>query len=760
MSAAGLTLREGGVRGTVEWLLSGGDTGGRTGPGRRGRLLVVGPADRLHDRLVGAGVPADAVAVTRFESWAREAVAASRGEPVRTLDPVTRAAAVGDALRAVHEGPVARLADRVAGGGDPDPEAVAAELEDYHRCTDAAADHETLLSAVERVAGERPFAADVTRESVRAFRALDGRLRRTVGEGDADAAGRTFVSRSHLLRAAREDGETALDDAAVASRAHDWTLVVPREPADAAVLRTVVALAEREPVTLLTGPGDDRLTERALAVAGEAGVAARTAAGDGPGADPARRVLAAARNRPTTAPSGVDVVAAPDRRREVERAVRVAADAAGRTLLVAPDPAAYAPALREVTLTADRPHRVGTPRRVGTLPAARTLRAVTTLVAAVAAAETVPAAAVADPLRLGAVPPTADAGDWPLDLAAVERLRSALPETGSLDAHRMAVADADASGGEDGEDPSSRTLAFLDWVAAAAAEPPADGRALSEWLVGACAAHGRALRDERGRRIAGIAVETDRARATAAHPASAAATVRTAVEEQVGPAYDRLTDDGEDWSAARTALRAALSAERHPPATDADALELLPVADPAVGAARVDHLVVLGLSAGQFPRTPPRPTLLHRAVREAVARGAAGPAAHLDGEATRYRADLDALGRTLRAVAADGRVTLSRPYKDDEGRDVPPSPFLDALSVPAERRDRIGLDQWVADPETAATAPPKERLRTLARRAGAGGEDRAALDRLAERTDGTDARRLSRRVERFEERLGATENER
>lgn len=699
-------------------------------PPGEGLVLVVGRPDALPARLAtAAGDPA----VRRLGAWARERVTADRGERVAVLSPVVRVRAVRAALRAASEGPVARLADRTTAADEPDAEAVARELDDYHRCTDAASDagHDALLGAVDRVADDRPFAASVTRESVAAFRDLDGRLRRVVAESDRD--GRTFVSRSHLLGAAREVG---------VDRERDWVLVVPRDPVDAAVLRTVVALAGETTVHLL---GGDRLAERAAAVADDAGVDCRRAETDPPACEASRRVLAALKDRPTTAAGGVRAVAAPDRRREVEYAVQ-AADG-GRALLVAPDPDAYAPALRDVTLTADRPARVGTARPLDRLPAARALSATVSLLAAAGGGE-VTAERVLAPLRRGAVPPDAD-GEWPLDLATVDDLRETVPASASLATHRDAAAAADAA----------QAGAFLEWVDRVARAPPPSGRELRATLVAAVDAHGRALRVKPGRQIGGIAVETDRARALAEHLAGSATRVRHAVKRRVEPAYDRLLAlDGQGWTTARTALRAALSVERHPPRTDADSVEILPVEGPAASATPVDHLLVLGLSAEAFPRPAPRATLLHAAVREAVARGAAGPAAHLDGETDRYRRDRAALRRALRAVAPDGRVTLLRPYKDEEGRDVPPSPVLDALSVPERDRERVGLEEWRHDrghgTDTARDGPPtpKNRLRALARGVG-GGADRARLADLAAGTDPGDARRVLRRIERFKRRL-------
>ena len=733
-------------------------------PDREGLVLTVGRADGLEDRLVAAGVPAGGVEVARLVEWARERVAVERGQRVDALGGVVRGRAIRAAVRDAESGPVARLADRVGAGGSG-VEATARELTEYYRCTDAADedDHEALLSAVDGVADDHPFGAAVTRESVRAFRALDGRLRRVAAE--SDDTGRTFVSRSHLLRAARG-----------LSTDRDWVVVVPRAPADAGVLRTVAALAATTPVTLLAG--ERRLTERATAVAAATEVDAIEEEGGEPASEAARRVLAAADNRATTAHRGLWTVAAPDRRREVEHAVRVARGTEGHVRLVAPDPDAYAPALRAVALTADRPYRVGATERVGALPAARTLRALLALVAAAAdgdddgsAVVAVTADAVADALRLGVVPPESrrgetdrDAEEWPPSLSAVERLRETLPDEAPPSAHR-ARTESVADGAEaEGETATAHAVDLLDWVESLAASPPADGRELRATLVTATEAHAGAVRARAPRRPSGVAVETERALTTAEHLAGAAASVRTAVERRAEPAYERLQSVEEgDWETARLALRAALSDERRPPATDADAVELLAVDDPAAAVGDVDHLVVLGLSAERFPRAPPRPTLLHGAVREAVARGAAGPAAFLDGETARYRRDVAALGRTLRSVAADGGVTLSRPYKDDEGRDVPPSPVLDALTVPERRRERTALSEWTpAGDGTGGVreagddrTTPKDRLRALARHAGTRAADREALDDLAAGVDPADARRLLRRVDRFAERLEA-----
>jgi hypothetical protein len=762
MSEGNLAVHGGGLAAVVEGLADDGPL-----PDREGLVLAVGRADGLEDRLVAAGVPAGGVEVSRVEEWARERVAAERGQRVDTLSGVVRERAIRAAVRDAESGAVARLADRVGTGGSG-VEVTARELTEYYRCTDAATedDHEALLSAVESVEREHPFAAAVTRESVRAFRNLDRRLRRFVAEGDD--AGRTFVSESHLLRAARG---LAVE--------HDWVLVVPHDPVDASVLRTVVALAEEARVTLLTE--EERLVERATAIAQGLEVEVCEEPTEEPASEPARRVLAAAHNRETTAHRGVQVVAAPDRRREVEDAVRVARRDEGRTLLVAPDPDAYAHALRDVALTANRPHRVGAAERVGALPAARALRALLAVVIGAtddgAAGGTVAAGAIVDALRLGVVPPdrrrtpggerdAAASTDGRLpSLSTVDRLREALPDEGSLSAHRERVESAEAvSGALSGvpEREVSLVVDFVDWVESLAGSPPVDGRELRATLVAAVEAYAGAIRERAPARPAGIAVETDRALATAEHPTGAAAHVRTAVERRAGAAYDRLRGVEKGWEAARTALRAALSVERRPPATDADALELLAVGDPAAAVGEVDHLVVFGLSAERFPRASPRSTLLHRAVREAVARGEAGPAAVLGSETARYRRDLAALARTLRSVAAGGRVTLSRPYKDEEGRDVPPSPILDALTVPERHRERIALSEWTpADGTATATdvggdgvaTTSKDRLRALARHAETRTAARETLDDLAAGVDPGDARRLLRRVDRFAERL-------
>jgi hypothetical protein len=155
---------------------------------------------------------------------------------------------------------------------------------------------------------------------------------------------------------------------------------------------------------------------------------------------------------------------------------------------------------------------------------------------------------------------------------------------------------------------------------------------------------------------------------------------------------------------------------------------------------------LLGLSAGVFPRSAPRHTYLGRPVRAALARDpGASPLLHLPSRRTRYERAVDAYETALRA---GDRVTLVRPYKDAEGRDRPPSPFLDAVERADERR--VGVGEW------PAADGQRGRLRTVLSGAdGRGAGGRTARDRI----DPASARETRRRVELFREHLADREDD-
>jgi hypothetical protein len=356
----------------------------------------------------------------------------------------------------------------------------------------------------------------------------------------------------------------------------------------------------------------------------------------------------------------------------------------------------------------------------------------------------------------------ADVDDWPLPTPVVRAVADALSGPASMAVHRRALS---VAGVDD------RAVTFVGWLADRRSDPPAEGVALvrtveSMLVTTLSAAATRALRP-----VEGVGVRTGRARVATPHPAAVAAGARRALPA-VADAYDRLVDVpgagtgtstgmSPDWATARTALRAGLDGETVVPRRrDGSAVDVVDVGDAAFRTA--DHVVVLGLSAGSFPRRPRRPAFLHRAVRDALARRPGDvPFLHLDGEATTYERDLDAYANALGTVAGSARprVTLVRPYKDANGRDVAASPFLDAVEFDARRR--VGADEWTFA-DRAAPDPPKDRLRALARETDRPtGSDRDADDLRAVVAD-VDARtrRLAAdRVERFRSYLAAQREE-
>jgi ATP-dependent helicase/nuclease subunit B len=737
-------------------------------------------------RNLGRRLPAArAVHTTTIEDLAADLVGAAEGRRATVLDRPVRERAIAAVLDSAREDdtPLGRFARRVPFGSGDVLDGVAAELDEYQRCTDAGRDRAALSRVVDAVADDDAFAAETTRESVSAFAALDARLSMLVADRNDDAPDRAFPSRSHLVGAARG----AVGDAwTEATDDPDWVALATVSVLDDPTLRFLLRIAEEAPLVVFAGAGTaDPFARRFAAAAGSDLPVRRGEWTPGTGGfDPL--VAAAARHEPADAPGSVREVAVPDPRREVEYAVRAARAAPGSTLLVAPDAGDYGTALADVALTGDRPYRVETRRELRSVPAFRGAAAVVGLLAA-AAADAVGARDVLDPLRLGSPPPgdAADPGEWPPSAASVRalgRLLERSPDGEPLDERRAALSAADRPFGPAGD--------LLAWVDARRGSPPADGDDLGALLAGIADARAAAVRDDDVRTVGGIAVETRRARATAEHPAAEAARVAGAAPA-AARTYDWLVgviDEPRSWETALDAVRRGAGSESYGrPPIDADAVEVVDAGNAYFR--RVDRAFVLGLAAERFPRTPGRPSFLHPAVRAAVHRRREEfPYLYLDGQAAQYERDLDAYEAALRA-AREG-VTLLRPYKDDDGRDVAPSPFLDALSVPDERRTRVDLGDWVglgapdggdwdadADGSDGAEGSTpggpdldrvwpalsdKERLRALARYAGGPGgvPDRETLAALADRgCDPEDGRRVARRIDRFEAYREAVEDD-
>ncbi|PSQ18227.1 hypothetical protein BRD00_05670 [Halobacteriales archaeon QS_8_69_26] len=708
-------------------------------------------ARNLTGRLAAESLPPDLVRTTTVEELAGDLVAADRGRPATVLDRPVRKRAIASVLSGAtdRDTPLGRFARRVPFESPDALEAVAGELNEYHRCTDAASDpgHGSLVGVVDDVADDNPFAAEATRESVRAFRALDRCLRDLVGDqtggsggtidGDERVAGAgsavetkgvgdgadRFVSRSHLVRAARG----CLPDAwAEATGDPDWVAVASVSALDNPTTRLLLSVAGTgTAVHLFAGAGTAGYFRRRLGAAVEEPSAPGGIEVRGPAPGPrvesdagAALLSAAADHEAVRSPPGVRAVAAPDRRREVEYAVRAARRAPGSTLLVARDAREYETPLRDVALTSDRPFRVETRREVRSVPAYRALLSAVEVLAAAEAGAVSPRDLL-DPLQRGFVLPTNDGRTdgstnrrataregWPVPPSAVQALRDRLgrgtdPER-PVAAWREVLGDGDGGSeasvdveGDRTADPTEIGLALLDWVAAHRDAPPADGPALRDFLARLLDALADAARDRDRRRVGGIAVETGRARAAEKHPAYYVDRVREALPGAV-EAHEFLRDALDrpaDWSTALAALRHGTGAESYGrPADDGTAVEVVDAGNAHFR--RADRVFVLGLAAERFPRGPRRPAFVRGAVRDAVYRRASDhPFLYLDGEAAGYGRDLDAYEAALR-TAREG-VTLVRPYKDLEGRDVPHSPFLDAVDLDPDARRRIDLGDWV-----------------------------------------------------------------
>ncbi len=745
----------------------------------------------LRERLASEGIAPDVARITTIEELATGLLGAA-DEPAAMLDRPRRSAAVEHVLESArdHDTPLGRFARRVPWENGDVLDGVVGELNEYYRCTDAAADddHAALRVVVDAVEDDDPFSAAATRESLRAFAAIDRLLRESTDE---------HVSRSHLVRAARGVLESAWTPA---TGDPEWVALATVSALDNPTLRLLSAVAGWATLHVFAGPGTaDQFETRLRAIPtpvevrtderqGDADPAADPRASGDPAGDPqadgdpdgdrqtddpaASLLRAAADNETVTVdPSTVRTIAAPDRHREVAHAVRSIRAEPG-ALLVARDAGAYETPLRDVALTADRPHRVETRRELRTTPAYRAVAATLRLVAAASNGEVYPAQ-VLDPLRIGARPPLdvppAGGGDatdpWPVSIETLDALDATLGRSPDPRGLSELIEAVERHGGLD------PVAGFLSWVRERSAAPPASGGALGEVVAALVDAYAAAVADRPVRAIEGVAVETGRARVAEKHPAFFAGRVRANVPA-AARCYDWLADAldrSPDWETATEAVRRGIGAESFGlPRDDADAVEVVDAGNAHFR--RANRVFVLGLAAGEFPARPRRPSLIHAAVRRAVYRqGGERPYLYLDSRPARYDRDLDAYAAALR-VGREG-VVLVRPYKDADGRDVAASPFLDAVEVPAAGHTRVGMGEWVpalphegvdvSDRDAWTHSPHKERLRALAREANrpAGGADADTIRRLAGDLDPETSREVRARYDRLRAAIQEAEDD-
>lgn len=763
-------------------------------PGRpaapAGLVLVSGNIGRrtLEERLADAGIPIDRVRITTIEDLARDLVERTRGSPPVVLDRPVRTrvveAVIGGECDAA--GPLGGFARRVPWESGEMVDLLTRELSEYHRCTDAGADHGALRAVTESVASGRPYAGEATLESLQVFAALSERVTDMIGE--------TFVSRSHLVRDARRVTHAIPDIVGDL----EWVALATVSTVDNPTLRFLAVIAETVPVHLFVGAGsvsslETRLRSAALDVTITRGPR------ESPTTDAVTRDLvgAAVEHRPVTLgrDQGVSIAAVPDRRREVEFALRDARcrrRAGETTLVVARDAGNYRTPVEDVSLTADLPTYVESRRNLADLPAFRVVATTVELLTAAAtpgrtdgnddgAAPAVPPERILAPLQAGFCRPRREtepqSGATGSDRGGITQGASDLSVTGTADGGvvpllpstlRTIAGSLRSSSPRPIADwrirlPDDDTFApvqsLLGWVDERVSTPPPDGPALDALVSALVSAHVRGLAAGASRSLDGVAVAPRRAEVPETGPAANAAFVRSS--GAAGRTYDWLRstlDRPVSWATAVAAVRLGLGTERYGrPDVDAGAIPVVDAGNAYVR--RADHVYVLGLAADLFPRSPPRFTFIHRAVRAAVHRHAAAyPYLTLDSGPRRYEADLDAYEAALRA-ARDG-ITLIWPYTDPEGRTQPRSPFLDGVTVDESARTRVSVSDWtiLTDDFAASALAPKERLRVLARYANATpGRPRPNVEvrDLAATVDPSVSTRILTGIDRFDSMTGA-----
>lgn len=623
------------------------------------------------------------------------------------------------------------------------------ELDRYFRATDAGADadHEALSQVA--TALDDGFAAARSLEGLAAYDAVHRALQR-----QSDLPDHVYLSRSHLVRAAREHAS----EWGAAYPGIDWVGVATINVFDNPVVRlleTIESESDIELVFFLEEGAKEEILHRFDAI----GLEYRPKKGHSPvESDAATDALRIAQNdfgreRPA---DSVSLVEAPDKRREVEHVterIRALLDDGvhpNEILLIARDAGGYRPLFEDVLTNNGLPYHIETRRPMANLPSYRFLKSAIDLVEIVATRpdETVPYTALTDPLRLGFCLMDDVEEPWPVPQAAYLRLEEQLAARQDRDGEQT-VADWAALAESERDEPRAgiewRLLhAFLQWVTDAAAVDLTEGRTLRKFVERLLQNHIAQTSDTAVRSPGGPMVDPSRTDLSSAHRSHLAERV-AGQTGRMATYFDHAVDfygATPGWSLATQALGDTIGEQTFGPRTgDANAIRVVDAGNTYFRSA--EHVFALGLSAGEFPQDLEDPTFVHETLRERVheyATGVRGFEATPPGEEAevgaddiesaapylfynsrrqQYAQELDFYGVATRACTS--QLTLSHEYLNAETDPVAWSSFVDFLAPDYQEDEfveRIPVDRWLperpdADDDFWARLTPRDRLRTL-----------------------------------------------
>lgn len=711
---------------------------------RSGRLCVTAGsiAERnLKRSLVSEGVPASqATAYSSIEDIARAVLSAYHGSRATLVDPSLRQRAIVEIVSGasceVPETALERFVDRVE--WDEDAYArLSAELEAYFRASNGGApgeeqrNHESLAVVADELSD--PFAAWKSAQGVAAFAEIHAALQERMESVPAQV----YLSRSHLVAAASEQltGEWGGVFPTV-----EWVGVATVNVFDNPTTRLLAALDELSegPTVNVFGRSGTRtsLVSRLRAVGVDV---TEVPEEESPVSEAVDDVLAVAQNEfeGDVPASGVELVEAPDHRREVEavaaRLQELFADGVvpEDVVVVARDAGAYRSVVEDVFTTNEFPYHVETRVPMGNVPAYRFVKATIDLIADTSTAPDAPVGyeAVIDPLRLGLCVPDTGVGSWPVPQAEFLRLEeefaAAEEVSGPLSVSEWAAFAARRSGRE-----WEIASVYLEWVQEQAEQSVPDGAVVSAWVQRLLQEHIEQTVGSDVESPVGPMVDPSRGDLSSKHASHYA----ERVQEQAGRvrAYvDRAgeltpeTDAGSGWEIAKRAVGDVMGSESIGTRNaDASAVRVVDAGNTYFLDAK--HVFVLGLSAETFPQSFTPPTFLHEDLFDAVSDVAHGrrdetvenvdPHVFYESRQSQYDQDLD-LFEAAAGMTAES-VTLLHNYLDSASDPVAWSSFVDYLDPDATEDayvSRIAVDDWLPTTRddaggSAATTSPDDTV--------------------------------------------------
>ncbi|WP_143420423.1 PD-(D/E)XK nuclease family protein [Halorubrum vacuolatum] len=675
----------------------------------------------LKRSLVAAGVPASqAAGYSSIEEIARTVLSAHHGSRAALVDGALRQRAIVEIVSAATcEDPETEL-ERFVSRIEWDEDAYARltkELEEYFRASnvgaadEAARDHGSIAAVAEELSD--PFAAWKSSQGVAAFGEIHGVLQ----ERMQALPSHVYLSRSHLVAAACD--HLAAEWEAVFPTI-DWVGVATVNVFDNPTIRLLEALDDLPGGPTVTVFGRSGTREDLVARMTAIGMDVREVTARQPElSEAAADVLAVAHNEfEGLAPaSGVELIEAPDHRREVEavaaRLRELFADGVvpEDVVVVARDAGAYRSVVEDVFTTNEFPYHIETRVPMANVPAYRFVKATIDVIAATSTAPdgAVGYEAVIDPLRLGLCVPRADVGSWPVPQAEFLRLEEELAAAEDTSGPRS-LAEWETFAVERAGPEWEIMSAYVAWIREQADLTVTDGAWLRAWIQRLLQRH---IEETVGADVespAGPMVDPSRGDLSSKHESHYA----RRVQDQAGRVHayvDRAramtpeADSGAGWELAARAVGDVMGGESiGTRSADASAVRVVDAGNTYFLDA--EHVFILGVSAETFPHSFTPPTFLHEDLFDAVhdvahdrvdaSGGDVDPHVFYESRQSQYNQDLD-LYEAAAGTSAES-VTVLHNYLDSASDPVAWSSFVDYLDPDATEDayvSRIAVDDWL-----------------------------------------------------------------